>query len=76
MMSTRLVELTELLDAYVAEHAGAKRDPRGRDLTILQSGGPADVPFTMTPERSLARPAELFLEALRRHGFRLIDEEA
>lgn len=75
MFISRQIQLTRLLEAFIAEHAAiAERGGGRREVTILDEGGPVDVPPLEGGGRSLARPAALFLEELEANQFRLTDD--
>lgn len=77
MINSRRIVLGEVLEEFIAEHAVdiTRLDKNGdpaRVASILASGGAADVPYA--DRRDLARPADLFLDLLRRRGFRVVDD--
>ena len=70
-MVPRQVELAELLDSFVAEHVAIRR---GDPFLLGHNAGPASHQGPGGFEYDPARVTRLFVEELRRSGFRVVDD--
>lgn len=76
MFSYREIELVEALEAFVDEHVEVRIVHGGdRHATLLGPNGPAQLSSLEGGGRQVRRVARLFLEELRRRGFRVVDDE-